>query len=92
VALGFLFPFLLMRFGPRHRLHHQPAAGAAAPSPAPVTGGDYVYATVYQEWKVRKSGKALPMKNGVHRFKVRDGRVVEWFAAEDTQLSVEAVS
>src|SRR5690349_10744061 len=46
--------------------------------------GDYVYATLYQEWKVRKTGKALPMKNGVHRFKVRDGKVVEWFAAEDT--------
>ena len=55
-------------------------------------GGDYVYATIYQEWKVRKTGKALPMKNGVHRFKIKDGLVVEWFAAEDTQLSVEAMS
>jgi ketosteroid isomerase-like protein len=53
---------------------------------------DYVYVTLYQEWKVRKSGKALPMKNGVHRFKVRGGQVVEWFAAEDTQLSVETAS
>jgi len=55
-------------------------------------GDDYVYATVYQEWKVRKSGKALPMKNGVHRFKVKGGLVVEWFAAEDTQLSVESTT
>jgi len=53
---------------------------------------DYVYVTLYQEWKVRKSGKALPMKNGVHRFKVVDGRVVAWFAAEDTQLSVETLA
>ncbi|HVZ75548.1 MAG TPA: nuclear transport factor 2 family protein [Polyangia bacterium] len=54
--------------------------------------GDHVYATIFQEWKVRKSGKALPMVNGVHRFKVKAGRVVEWFAAEDTQLSVEATA
>ena len=53
--------------------------------------GDYVYVTLYQEWKVRKSGKALPMKDGVHRFKIVDGLVVEWFAAEDTQLSNEAL-
>ena len=54
--------------------------------------GDYVYATLYQEWKVRKNGKLLPMKDGVHRFKITNGRVVAWFAAEDTQLSVEATS
>jgi ketosteroid isomerase-like protein len=54
-------------------------------------GGDYVYVTLQQEWKVKKSGKILPMKNGVHRFKIRDGRVVAWFAAEDTQLTMEAL-
>jgi hypothetical protein len=31
------------------------------------------------------------MKNGVHRFKIKDGKVVAWFAAEDTQLSNEAL-
>lgn len=51
--------------------------------------GDHVYVTLYQEWKVRKTGKLLPMKDGVHRFKIKDGAVVAWFAAEDTQLSVE---
>ena len=55
-------------------------------------GGDYVYVTLRQEWKVRKNGKILPMKNGIHRFKIKDGKVVEWFAAEDTQLSNEAVA
>jgi hypothetical protein len=35
--------------------------------------------------------RALPMKNGVHRFKVRDAQVVEWFAAEDTQLTNESL-
>jgi ketosteroid isomerase-like protein len=54
--------------------------------------GDYVYATLYQEWKVRKSGKVLPMKNDVHRFKVKAGQVVEWFAADDTQLTMEALA
>jgi ketosteroid isomerase-like protein len=54
--------------------------------------GEHVYATLYQEWKVRKHGTALPMKNGVHRFKIRNGQVVEWFAAEDTQMSVEALA
>jgi ketosteroid isomerase-like protein len=55
-------------------------------------GGDYVYATLYQEWKVRKTGRPLPMKNGVHRFKIKDGQVVEWFAEEDTQLTMEALA
>jgi len=53
--------------------------------------GDHVYVTLYQEWKVRKNGRALPMKNGVHRFKILAGKVVDWFAAEDTQLSLEAL-
>jgi ketosteroid isomerase-like protein len=33
-------------------------------------GDDYVYVTLQQEWKVRKTGKILPMKNGIHRFKI----------------------
>src|SRR5438552_13030932 len=37
-------------------------------------GGDYVYATVSQEWKVRATGKVLIMKDGVHRFRIRDGK------------------
>jgi ketosteroid isomerase-like protein len=55
-------------------------------------GDDYVYATIDQTHRVRKTGKTLVMKDGVHRFKLKDGRVVAWFAAEDTQLSVEAVA
>ncbi len=54
--------------------------------------GDCVYATLHQEWKVRKTGKILPMKDGIHRFKVRDGQVVGWLAAEDTQLTNEALA
>ncbi len=54
--------------------------------------GDYVYATLYHEYKVRKTGKVLSLKNGVHRFKVKDGKVVAWIAADDTQLTMEALS
>jgi ketosteroid isomerase-like protein len=53
--------------------------------------GDTVYATVSQEWRVRATGKALIMKDGAHRFRVRGGKVVEWRAFEDTALSCEAL-
>jgi ketosteroid isomerase-like protein len=53
---------------------------------------DYVYATLDHAYRVRKNGKMLPMKNGVHRFKVRNGRVIGWFACEDTQLTNEALA
>lgn len=54
--------------------------------------GDYVYATLYHEYKVRKTGKVLSLSNGVHRFKVKNGMVVEWLAADDTALTMEALS
>jgi ketosteroid isomerase-like protein len=53
--------------------------------------GDWVYATVYQEHKVRATGKLLVMRDGVHRFRIRDGRVLEWHANEDTALSSEVL-
>ena len=53
--------------------------------------GEYVYATLHHEYKVRKSGAVLVLENSVHRFRVRDGLVVAWFAADDTQLTVEAL-
>jgi len=53
--------------------------------------GDYVYATLSQEWRVRATGKVLVWKDGVHRFRLRGGKVVEWRAFEDTALSCEAL-
>jgi len=53
--------------------------------------GEYVYATLSQEWKVRATGKVLVMKDGVHRFRIRDGKVVEWRGFEDTALTCEAL-
>jgi len=55
------------------------------------TSGDYVYATLSQEWKVRATGKVLVMKDGAHRFRIRAGMVVEWRAFEDTALTCEAL-
>jgi ketosteroid isomerase-like protein len=54
--------------------------------------GAYVYATLNHRYKVRATGKVLAFTNGVHRFKVRNGLVVAWFAADDTQLTMEALS
>jgi ketosteroid isomerase-like protein len=53
--------------------------------------GDFVYATLQQEWKVRATGKLLVMRDGVHRFRLREGRVVEWRGFEDTALTCEAL-
>ena len=53
---------------------------------------DYVYATIDHAYKVRANGKSLPMKNGIHRFTVKDGQVVGWVASEDTQLTMEALA
>jgi ketosteroid isomerase-like protein len=44
-----------------------------------------------QEWKVRATGKVLVMQDGVHRFRVRGGKVVECRAFEDTALTCEAL-
>lgn len=55
-------------------------------------GDEYVYATLDHSYKVRKNGKMLVLRNGVHRFKLRDGRVVAWFAADDTKLTNEMLA
>ena len=52
--------------------------------------GDWVYATVQQEYKVRATGRTRVMRDNVHRFRIRDGRILEWHAHEDTALSAEA--
>src|SRR5437879_2497509 len=36
-----------------------------------VGDGEWVYATLTQEWKVRATGKVLVMRDGVHRFRFR---------------------
>jgi ketosteroid isomerase-like protein len=33
----------------------------------------------------------LVMKDGVHRFRIGDGKVIEWRAFEDTALTCEAL-
>ena len=53
--------------------------------------GEYVYATLTQEWKVRSTGKVLVWKDGVHRFRIRGGKLIEWRGFEDTALTCEAL-
>jgi ketosteroid isomerase-like protein len=55
------------------------------------SSGDWVYATVQQEYKVRASGRTLRMRDGVHRFRLRDGKVLEWHAHDDTALVGEVL-
>jgi ketosteroid isomerase-like protein len=64
-------------------LRFEPSAFAAA--------GDYVYATVHMEYKVRHNGNILVMPDVMHKFKLRDGRVVEVRASEDTLRTREAL-
>jgi hypothetical protein len=54
-------------------------------------GGEYVYATTEQRYRVRKNGKTLVLRNSVHRFQIRNGRFVGWVGTEDTQSTREAL-
>ncbi len=64
-------------------LRFEPSAFAA--------GGDYVYASLDMEYKVRASGKTLLMRGVVHRFKLAHGRIVEARVLEDTAATLEAL-
>jgi len=46
---------------------------------------------VAAEWHVRATGRVLVMRDGVHCFRLREGRVVEWHGFEDTALTCEAL-
>jgi ketosteroid isomerase-like protein len=65
-------------------LRFEPSLFAAA--------GDYVYATVHMEYKVRANGRALVMPDVVHKFKLLDGRIVGVRISEDTELTREALA
>jgi ketosteroid isomerase-like protein len=68
--------------GAMEPLRFEPSLFAAA--------GDYVYATVNMEYKVRSNGKLLVMQDVVHKFKLLDGRVVGVRISEDTEATREA--
>ncbi len=53
-------------------------------------GGDFVYATTQQQYRVRRTGKILLLRDSVHRFKIVRGRIVGWFATEDTAVTAGA--
>jgi ketosteroid isomerase-like protein len=46
-------------------------------------GGDYVYCSIHAETKMKRSGKTLKMEE-IHRFTIKNGRVVAWLGTEDT--------
>jgi ketosteroid isomerase-like protein len=54
--------------------------------------GDYVYATVNMEYKVRSNGKILVMSDIVHKFKLLDGRIVGVRLSEDTEHTREVLA
>lgn len=51
-------------------------------------GGDYVYATLKLEQRIRASGRPL-VHEAVHRIRFSGGKIVEWRALEDT-ATIEA--
>jgi ketosteroid isomerase-like protein len=46
-------------------------------------GGDHVYCSIRSEVKMKRSGKKLQLDE-IHRFTIKNGRVVEWLGTEDT--------
>jgi ketosteroid isomerase-like protein len=53
-------------------------------------GGAYVYCTISFDSTFRHNGKKLAVDNVIHRFKFKDGKVVEWRGTEDTALIAAA--
>lgn len=53
-------------------------------------GGDYVYCTVSFDSTFRHNGRKLSVDNVMHRFKLKNGKVVEWRGTEDTALIAAA--
>ena len=49
--------------------------------------GDYVYVTIQHEYRVRKNGRILVMRDVFHRWKIVRGKVVEILCSEDTALT-----
>ncbi|HKE17113.1 MAG TPA: nuclear transport factor 2 family protein [Kofleriaceae bacterium] len=46
--------------------------------------GDQVYCTVSYDVTIRRNGRKLSIDNTMHRFTLKNGRVVEWRGSEDT--------
>lgn len=70
--------------GTMEPLRFEPSLFAAA--------GDYVYATVHMEYKVRANGKFLVMTDVVHKFKLPEGRIVGVRISEDTEHTREVLT
>jgi uncharacterized protein len=49
-------------------------------------GGAYVYCSIGFDVTFRHNGKRVSVDNVMHRFKFKNGKVVEWRGSEDTAL------
>ena len=47
-------------------------------------GGDYVYCTCSFDARFRRNNKKVTVDIEIHRFKFKDGKVIEWRGTEDT--------
>lgn len=54
--------------------------------------GEYVYATTQQEYRVRATGKTLELRDAIHRARLVRGRLVEFWASEDTEATNEVMA
>jgi ketosteroid isomerase-like protein len=46
--------------------------------------GDHVYCTISFDVRIKRNGRKATYENVMHRFTVKNGRVVEWRGTEDT--------
>jgi len=53
--------------------------------------GDVVYCSVRFDVTLKTTGRKLQIDDEMHRFTLRNGRVVEWRGAEDTALIADAL-
>jgi uncharacterized protein len=54
-------------------------------------GGDQVYCTVSFDVTMRRNGRKVSFENSMHRFTLKNGRVVEWRGSEDTEKVKKAL-
>lgn len=53
--------------------------------------GDDVLVVLHHEYRVRKTGRMLVMRDNVHHFTVRGGLIVGWSGSEDTAHTAEVL-
>ncbi len=57
-----------------------------------VAGADLVYCTIGFDAIVKKNGRKVTLESSMHRFTLKDGRVVDWRGTEDTAKIRDALA